>query len=1123
MDSVADETHTADAVRWDARPRAAFATKAMALLAPIAASVAATIGVSKIVSRPTELVALLAWWVGLMAMASLVAVVVERLARRLLPLASLLSLSIAFPDEAPSRFDAALRNRTVADLEAALENARLTGGEVDDAEAAERLLELLIGLNTHDRRTRGHADRVRAYTEMIAVELGLPEPVRERLRWAAMLHDIGKLEVPAELLNLPRRPTALERQGLERHTVEGEALTRSLKGWLGEPLRAVAEHHERWDGQGYPRRLAGEQISLAGRIVAVADAYDAMTGPKTYQERVSAVEARAELTRGAGSQFDPTVVRAFLNVSLGRLRLVMGPLTWLSNSPVLARVPVAAGVATAVSALAVAAGLVAASSPAERLPDATEVAAEAPADRIEFVPADADRGPVTTVPQAPPTTRPSTGGGPTTTSTVPPDDGPPAPPPGQEPPPEEDPPPDPPTERPRSVTPDLAFSIAEDTSVTATLAPDDETAAVDQPTHGTVTRVAGNRFVYRPPSDWNGTARFGYHRCRDGCSAATITVRVQAVNDRPALHAGPDQTTLEDGGGHTVPGWADLDPGPADERGQRLTVDTVVDDPGFFAVTPTVSGTGTLRYTPAADANGTTTIRVTATDDGGTADGGDDTSHTRAAVITLTPVNDAPRISGGADLAIAEDAAPQSVTGWMAVDPGPADEAGQVTEADVSTDDPTLFAAGPTLGPDGTLTYTPAPDAVGTATLRVLAADDGGSAHGGDDTANASAILTVEAVADAPVTVDDTAEVDEDASGVTFDVLANDTDADADALVLWDYDDTTLDGGSLTASGSSLTYVPDPDVNGTDTFDYWVTDGSGGFDRGSVTITVRPVPDAPRAVDDGFATPEGAALVVPDPGLMGNDSDVDGDTLTVAPTPVVPPTDGGLVLLPGGGFTYTPDAGFTGEEVFVYRIDDGTGRSAVATVSIIVEDARVNQGWYLGAAGVGPDDWFLVDDPLPPSDPVADHDGDGHPGLTVVQSDGGSGEDDGRRFQNWQLAPTTPLELSGPVSLELSAAIKDFRNERRPITTFVRLQDCRDDGTGCRPLLTAEIDVADWSRGTDDFVRHDLNLGSVATTIVPGRMLRMRLMFGHRDMWVATTDAQRSRLVLTVIDVPPVP
>ena len=131
-----------------------------------------------------------------------------------------------------------------------------------------------------------------------------------------------------------------------------------MEEWLGSWASAVGEHHERWDGDGYPNGISGERISLAGRIVAVADVFDVITSARSYKSSFASSAARDEIARCAGTQFDPRVVRAFLNISLGRLRLVMGPLSWLAHVPVLARLPLTPAIgAAAASAGAVVVGL----------------------------------------------------------------------------------------------------------------------------------------------------------------------------------------------------------------------------------------------------------------------------------------------------------------------------------------------------------------------------------------------------------------------------------------------------------------------------------------------------------------------------------------------------------------------------------------------------------------------------------------------------------------------------------------------------------------------------------------------------------------------------------------------
>jgi HD-GYP domain-containing protein (c-di-GMP phosphodiesterase class II) len=267
------------------------------------------------------------------AASAVVLLIAERLTRRLAPLATLLALSLTFPDRAPPRFRVALRNGSTGQLRDRIAEARR--GEVGNtpAEAAERVLDLVAALSVHDRTTRGHSERVRAYSRMIGEEMGLSDIELDRLQWAGLLHDIGKLLIPAAILNKPGTLTAEEYEEVCLHPEYGRDMVTPLIPWLGESARAVWEHHERWDGHGYPAGLAGHDIALAARIVAVADVFDVMTSVRSYKKPVSSADARTELARCAGGQFDQTVVRAFLNVSIGRLRLVIGPLSWLSQIP----------------------------------------------------------------------------------------------------------------------------------------------------------------------------------------------------------------------------------------------------------------------------------------------------------------------------------------------------------------------------------------------------------------------------------------------------------------------------------------------------------------------------------------------------------------------------------------------------------------------------------------------------------------------------------------------------------------------------------------------------------------------------------------------------------------------
>jgi hypothetical protein len=323
------------AVRWQRRPMLAAVLRVVILGTPLAASIAAGVVASR-QFRPHSLESLLLW-LGWTATASLVVLwLVDIVVRRLLPLHRMLHLCLAFPDRAPSRLRIAARAARARRPEALLARVDLAPSA---SEAAEHIVTLLAALATHDRRTRGHCERVCAFTGLLAAEMDLSADDRDRLLWVALIHDIGKLHVPSRILNKPDRPTVGEWNRLKEHPVRGAEMIGPLEAWLGPWARAVREHHEHYDGTGYPTGLRGEQISLAARVVAVCDAFEVMTAPRPYRRAVDAHAARAELARFAGRQFDPVVVRHFLAVGLPELRRVMGPLSWLGTLPFISRWP----------------------------------------------------------------------------------------------------------------------------------------------------------------------------------------------------------------------------------------------------------------------------------------------------------------------------------------------------------------------------------------------------------------------------------------------------------------------------------------------------------------------------------------------------------------------------------------------------------------------------------------------------------------------------------------------------------------------------------------------------------------------------------------------------------------
>jgi putative nucleotidyltransferase with HDIG domain len=168
-------------------------------------------------------------------------------------------------------------------------------------------------LEADDAYTGGeHSHGVVALALAVGDALGLDARDRRNLEFAALLHDIGKIRVPDAIINKPGKLTDAEFQLVKRHPVDGQEMLERVGGVLAEVGIIVRHHHERWDGGGYPDRIAGEAIPLAARIICACDAYSAMTTNRSYRAAMPVADAVAELERCAGTQFDAAVVQALL-------------------------------------------------------------------------------------------------------------------------------------------------------------------------------------------------------------------------------------------------------------------------------------------------------------------------------------------------------------------------------------------------------------------------------------------------------------------------------------------------------------------------------------------------------------------------------------------------------------------------------------------------------------------------------------------------------------------------------------------------------------------------------------------------------------------------------------------
>ena len=420
--------------------------------------------------------------------------------------------------------------------------------------------------------------------------------------------------------------------------------------------------------------------------------------------------------------------------------------------------------------------------------------------------------------------------------------------------------------------------------------------------------------------DSGGTANGGV----DTSATKTLTITVNPVNDAPTFTAAVNPTVNEDSGAQTIANvLTNITAGPANENGQTLTITANNNNNALFSVQPTISANGTLSFTPAPNAFGTATVTVSLKDDGGTANGGVDTT-TKTFTITVNPVNDAPTFTLGANQTVNEDSGAQTATIATAISAGPANESGQGLTFTTTNNNNALFSVQPTVTPAGVLNYTPAPNANGTATVTVTLKDNGGTANGGIDTSVTKTFtINVTAVNDNPVAGNQTVTTPEDTA---LSITLTATDVDLDPLTFTVTGNPTH--GTLTGTGANLTYTPAANYNGPDVITFSVSDGNGGTSTGTININVTPVNDPPVAINQNLTTLEDTALPIV---LTG--TDVDGNTLTFS---ISGGPAHGTITGSGATRTYTPAANYNGPDVITFTVNDGNGGTATGTININV-------------------------------------------------------------------------------------------------------------------------------------------------------------------------------------------
>jgi len=316
----------------------------------------------------------------------------------------------------------------------------------------------------------------------------------------------------------------------------------------------------------------------------------------------------------------------------------------------------------------------------------------------------------------------------------------------------------------------------------------------------------------------------------------------------------------------------------------------------------------------------------------------------------IAPINDAPTFLSVPTVEVEKNSGPYDESWLSYVSAGPANESDQAIEfiiTDVESHGVVdLFSVPPEFTPDGNLTFEPGPDEHGYADVTVYLQDDGGLEdymignlpQPPDDTSDPVTFrIVVNEGNRAPVAVDDEATVYEDSSENTIDVLANDTDADGDALTVTETTDGALGTVAPTEDGTAVTYTPNENANGSDSFTYTITDGNGESATANVVVAITPLDDSPDAIDDGFPTPikigRGAGPV--SIGVLANDVDPD-QTETLLITSVTQGSHGTVAIAADGlSLTYDPAGMTTGIDVFTYTIENGYS-SDTATVRVDV-------------------------------------------------------------------------------------------------------------------------------------------------------------------------------------------
>jgi len=441
--------------------------------------------------------------------------------------------------------------------------------------------------------------------------------------------------------------------------------------------------------------------------------------------------------------------------------------------------------------------------------------------------------------------------------------------------------------------------------------------AISQPANGFATLNANGSVTYTPAAGFSGADAFTY-TITDGLLKASATASITVGSTPPVANddgsSGSPAYTVNEDTVLSVAANASVTANDVSNGGALTAVLVTNASHG----TVSLNADGSFTYTSFPDAFGPDSFTYRVQDASGLV------SNVATVFISVAAVNDPPSFTRGANQIVAEDSGPQAVPGWAtAISAGPG-ESGQTLNFIVGNGGPALFAAQPAISGAGTLTYTPAANAAGTALVTVQLHDDGGTALAGIDTsAPQTFTITITAVNDAPVANAQAVATTEDTA---MPITLAASDVDGDALTY-----SVVVGpahGTLSGTPPAVTYTPAANYNGPDSFTFKANDGALDSNIATVTITVTPANDAPVASAKSITTYQEMPTAI-----TLSATDVDGNTLTYS---VVAGPAHGTLSGTAPNLTYKSAANYTGPDSFTFKANDGIVDSNVATVSITV-------------------------------------------------------------------------------------------------------------------------------------------------------------------------------------------